>query len=113
MTQKIQQFPLLLLMTNMFIVMTGIGLVIPIMPTIMHEFNAGGQTLGLLIATFSLAQFLFSPFAGDLSDRVWSKKNYYIGFNSFFIFAIYFCFFTAAFSYFLFHVQSLALVLPF
>ena len=79
MAQKIQQFPLLLLMTNMFIVMTGIGLVIPIMPTIMHEFNAGGQTLGLLIATFSLAQFLFSPFAGDLSDRVGRKKIIILG----------------------------------
>ena len=74
MAQKFQQFPLLILMTNIFIVMTGIGLVIPIMPTIMHDFGAGGQTLGLLIATFSFAQFLFSPLAGDLSDRYGRKK---------------------------------------
>ena len=79
MAQKVQQFPLLILMTNMFIVMMGIGLVVPIMPTIMHEFNAGGQTLGLLIATFSLAQFLFSPLAGNLSDRVGRKKIILLG----------------------------------
>ena len=72
--KNIQQFPLLILMANMFIVMTGIGLVIPIMPTIIHDFGAGGKTFGLLIATFALAQFIFSPIAGDLSDRFGRKK---------------------------------------
>ena len=41
--------------------------------------NAGGKTLGLLIATFSLAQFLFSPFAGGLSDRLGRKKIILLG----------------------------------
>ncbi|KMY50719.1 MFS transporter [Peribacillus loiseleuriae] len=72
--KKLQQFPLLILMANMFIVMTGIGLVIPIMPTIIHDFGAGGKTFGFLIATFALAQFIFSPIAGDLSDRFGRKK---------------------------------------
>ncbi|HEY9576872.1 MAG TPA: MFS transporter, partial [Pseudobacillus sp.] len=74
-----QQFPLLILMGNMFIVMTGIGLVIPIMPTIIHDFGAGGKTFGLLIATFALAQFIFSPIAGDLSDRLGRKKAIVFG----------------------------------
>lgn len=77
--QQIQQFPLLILMMNMFIVMTGIGLVIPIMPTIIHEFGAGGKTFGFLIATFAFAQFLFSPLAGDLSDRYGRKKSIIFG----------------------------------
>ncbi|WP_028391678.1 MFS transporter [Bacillus cihuensis] len=72
--KTLQQFPLLILMANMFIVMTGIGLVIPIMPTIIHDFGAGGKTFGFLIATFALAQFIFSPIAGDLSDRFGRKK---------------------------------------
>ena len=80
MSQKnTQQFPLLILMGNMFIVMTGIGLVIPIMPTIIHDFGAGGKTFGLLIATFALAQFIFSPIAGDLSDRLGRKKAIVFG----------------------------------
>lgn len=80
MTRKnIQQFPLLILMLNMFIVMTGIGLVIPIMPTIIHDFGAGGKTFGFLIATFAFAQFLFSPLAGDLSDRYGRKKSIVFG----------------------------------
>lgn len=77
--KNIQQFPLLILMANMFIVMTGIGLVIPIMPTIIHDFGAGGKTFGLLIATFALAQFIFSPIAGDLSDRFGRKKIIVVG----------------------------------
>ncbi|MEK4028556.1 MULTISPECIES: MFS transporter [Bacillaceae] len=80
MSQKnVQQFPLLILMANMFIVMTGIGLVIPIMPTIIHDFGAGGKTFGLLIATFAFAQFIFSPIAGDLSDRLGRKKAIVFG----------------------------------
>lgn len=74
-----RQLPLLLLMMNMFIVMTGIGLVIPIMPTIIHEYGAGGKTFGFLIATFAFAQFLFSPLAGDLSDRFGRKKSIIFG----------------------------------
>ncbi|KAB7705972.1 MFS transporter [Bacillus aerolatus] len=77
--KNIQQFPLLILMANMFIVMTGIGLVIPIMPTIIHDFGAGGKTFGLLIATFAFAQFIFSPLAGDLSDRLGRKKTIVFG----------------------------------
>ncbi|WP_110111922.1 MFS transporter [Bacillus sp. CGMCC 1.16541] len=61
--------PLILLMVNMFIVMTGIGLIIPIMPAYIEEFGASGQTLGLLVAAFGLTQFLFSPLAGELSDK--------------------------------------------
>jgi DHA1 family multidrug resistance protein-like MFS transporter len=78
-TKNIQQFPLLILMMNMFIVMMGIGLVIPIMPTIIHDFGAGGKTFGFLIATFAFAQFLFSPLAGDLSDRFGRKKTIIFG----------------------------------
>ncbi|OMP66923.1 MFS transporter [Domibacillus epiphyticus] len=77
--KKIQQFPMIILMMDMFIIMTGIGLVIPIMPTIIHEFGAGGKTFGFLIATFAFAQFLFSPMAGDLSDRVGRKKTIIFG----------------------------------
>ncbi|WP_238942047.1 MFS transporter [Bacillus sp. REN10] len=77
--ERNSRFSLFILMVNMFIVMTGIGLIVPIMPTIIHEFDAGGKTFGLLIATFSFAQFLFSPLAGDLSDRLGRKKTIIAG----------------------------------
>ncbi|MNO16867.1 Tetracycline resistance protein, class B [compost metagenome] len=65
---------ILLLMINIFIIFTGIGLVIPIMPTYMTELNISGSIVGLMVAAFSLTQLIFSPIAGRLSDRLGRKK---------------------------------------
>lgn len=65
---------MLLLMLNIFLVFTGIGLVVPIMPTYMNELHITGSTVGLLVAAFSLTQLLFSPYAGRLSDSLGRKK---------------------------------------
>lgn len=65
---------MLLVMLNIFLAFTGIGLVVPIMPTYMNELGITGSTVGLLVASFSLAQLLVSPFAGRLSDRIGRKK---------------------------------------
>ncbi|WP_339317161.1 MFS transporter [Paenibacillus sp. FSL R10-2734] len=65
---------MLLVMLNIFLAFTGIGLVVPIMPTYMNELGISGSTVGLLVASFSLAQLLVSPFAGRLSDRIGRKK---------------------------------------
>lgn len=65
---------LIILMFNMFITMSGIGLIIPVMPDYLKQFGAAGQALGLLIATFAFAQFVFSPLAGNLSDK-YGRKN--------------------------------------
>lgn len=69
MTQQSNKIALYILMFNMFITMGGIGIIVPVMPAYLEIFGVGGQVLGFLIATFALAQFLFSPIAGDLSDR--------------------------------------------
>lgn len=65
---------ILLLMLNIFIIFTGIGLVIPIMPTFMDELHISGSMMGLMVAAFSLTQLLFSPLAGRLSDTLGRKK---------------------------------------
>lgn len=70
---------LLLLMFNIFLVFTGIGLVIPIMPTYMAELHISGSTVGMLVAAFSLTQLLFSPLAGRLSDSLGRKKIIVLG----------------------------------
>ena len=66
-------------MFNMFIAMAGIGLIIPIMPEYLGTFGVAGQALGFLIAMFSFSQFIFSPIAGDLSDKHGRKKLIIIG----------------------------------
>src|SRR5690606_18942375 len=68
------KFALYILMFNMFIAMSGIGLIIPIMPAYLDTFGVAGQVLGTLIATFAFAQFLFSPISGQLSDKYGRKK---------------------------------------
>lgn len=70
---KTNKTALYLLMFNMFITMLGIGIIIPVMPSYLAIFGVGGQVLGFLVAGFALAQFLFSPIAGDLSDRYGRK----------------------------------------
>ncbi|KQL48517.1 multidrug transporter [Brevibacillus choshinensis] len=67
------QRPILFLMVNMFIAMLGIGLIIPILPEFLKEFDAGGKTAGYLIAALGLTQFLFSPIAGEWSDKYGRK----------------------------------------
>lgn len=72
--EKKLKFALLILMFNMFISMSGIGLIIPIMPQYLKTFGGEGAVLGFLIASIALAQFIFSPLAGTMSDR-FGRKN--------------------------------------
>jgi len=83
--------PLFLLSFNLFIIMIGIGLVIPILPFYVEEFGAGATELGILVAIFSFMQFLFAPIWGRLSDRIGRKPLITVGLLGFamaeFIFA--------------------------
>lgn len=64
-----KKLPLFVLMVNLFIALLGQGMVIPILPEYLKQFNAGGSAAGYLVAAFGAAQFLFSPIGGRLSDR--------------------------------------------
>lgn len=64
---------LIMLMINMFIAMLGIGLIIPVLPDFLKAFDAGGKAAGYLVAAMGLTQFLFSPLAGEWSDKYGRK----------------------------------------
>ncbi|CAM4348124.1 MFS transporter [Paenibacillus typhae] len=70
---KSAKFPLFILMLNLFIALLGQGMVIPILPEYLKQFNAAGAAAGYLIAAFGAAQFIFSPIGGQLSDRLGRK----------------------------------------
>lgn len=70
---------MLLIMLNMFIVMLGVGLIIPVLPEFLKEFEAGGTTAGYLVAAFGLTQFVFSPLAGEWSDKYGRRLLIIIG----------------------------------
>ncbi len=48
----------------------GFGIVIPLLAFYAQTFDAGPVAVGLLMACYSLAQFLFAPLWGAISDRV-------------------------------------------
>lgn len=62
--------PLLPIFLTVFIDLVGFGIVIPVLPFYVRSFGADAAMLGLLTATFSLMQFLFSPILGAWSDRI-------------------------------------------
>lgn len=82
-TKKKGSGSLVILMVNMFIAMVGMGLIIPIMPKYVTAFGATGQAMGYLVAAFGLTQFLFSPIAGELSDKYGRKLLIVMGIGLF------------------------------
>jgi multidrug resistance protein len=56
--------------TTVALDLVGFGIVLPILPLYAERFGAGPATVGLLVATFSVAQLVFAPLWGRLSDRV-------------------------------------------
>jgi MFS transporter, DHA1 family, multidrug resistance protein len=70
---------LAILFFTMVVMMLGFGIIIPIIPFYIEIFGAGGLELGMLMAVFSIMQFLFSPFWGALSDRYGRKPILLIG----------------------------------
>lgn len=52
-----------------FLDMTGMGLLVPVIPLIVQEFRADALTIGWLMATYYAAQFVATPLLGAWSDR--------------------------------------------
>lgn len=77
MQKKEMALPILLI--NLFIAFLGIGLVIPVIPTIMNELDLSGAVVGNLVAAFALAQLIISPLAGKWVDRFGRKNMIVIG----------------------------------
>jgi DHA1 family tetracycline resistance protein-like MFS transporter len=55
---------------TVFLDLVGFGLVLPLLPNYAKGFGASGFQVGLIIASYSLMQFLFAPAWGAWSDRV-------------------------------------------
>jgi multidrug resistance protein len=59
----------LIIFLTVFIDLVGFGIVVPLVPLYSRHFGAQGILIGLIIASFSAMQFIFSPIWGRLSDR--------------------------------------------
>src|SRR5690349_21722674 len=81
---------LLIVFLVVFIDLLGFGIVLPMLPVIADTYikNALGPSadpkmegliIGLLMASFSLMQFLFAPSWGRLSDRIGRRPVLLVG----------------------------------
>ncbi len=63
--------PLVVIFTTVFIDLLGFGIVIPVLPFYAEgtQFNGTPRTVGLLFASYSIMQLIFSPVLGRLSDK--------------------------------------------
>src|SRR5260370_10839972 len=53
--------------------LVGFGIILPVLPLYARKFHASPAIIGLLVASFSVAQLLCSPLWGRLSDRIGRK----------------------------------------
>ncbi len=51
----------------------GFGIIIPLLPLYAERYGAGAGTVGMLFASYSVAQFVFAPVWGKVSDKIGRK----------------------------------------
>ncbi|HCW34556.1 multidrug efflux MFS transporter NorA [Mammaliicoccus sciuri] len=64
---------------NIFLMFLGISIVIPVLPTILHDLDLNGSDLGMLVAVFAMFQMIASPFGGRFADKFGKKIIIIIG----------------------------------
>ena len=72
-TDKPPQAALNVLALTVLLDLMGFGMILPLLPFYAEDFGASAFQVGLLFASYSLAQFLFSPLWGRFSDR-WGRR---------------------------------------
>ena len=68
-----QQRALLFVFALVLLEFTAFGMIIPLSPYLARDFGADDLQVGLLMSVYSLAQLIFAPLWGSLSDRVGRK----------------------------------------
>jgi len=70
---QLKRRALLTVFLTICVSLIGFGIVIPLLPFYAQRFQASEWQVGLLFASFSLAQFVAAPILGDWSDR-WGRR---------------------------------------
>ena len=64
---------------SLFVTVTGVGIVVPLLPVYAHSLGASGIYIGLIFGAFSLSRTLFLPYFGRLSDKYGRKRYITLG----------------------------------
>lgn len=72
---------LFVIFLTVFVDLLGFGIVLPLLPIYAERFTTdqSGWTIGALMSSFSIMQFLFAPIWGRLSDRIGRRPVLIIG----------------------------------
>lgn len=62
-----------------FVTVTGVGMVVPLLPVYAHKVGASGFAIGMIFGSFSLSRAFFPPFFGRWSDRRGRKPLIVVG----------------------------------
>ena len=77
------RYQIWILMLVILVDMIGIGIIIPFITYMVDDLSEPGEKIGMwvaaLMAAYALAQFIFSPFWGSLSDRIGRRPVLMIG----------------------------------
>ncbi|MFH1154013.1 MAG: MFS transporter [Pseudomonadota bacterium] len=69
----------LTLFFTIFTTITGVGIVVPLLPVYAHDLGAAGVYVGLIFGSFSLSRTVLLPVFGRMSDRRGRKPFIVIG----------------------------------
>ncbi len=84
---------------SIFATLTGVGIVVPLLPVYAHDLGASGLYIALIFGGFSLTRTFFLPWFGRWSDRIGRKPFINIGLFGYFMVAMAFIMAT--------HIQTL------
>lgn len=68
-SEAVKKRALLAIFLTIFVSLVGFGIIIPLLPAYAEKFQANELTIGLMLASFSIAQLIASPILGNWSDR--------------------------------------------
>ena len=68
-----------ILFVTVFLDLVGFGIIIPFLAYYVESFGAHAAVVGLLMSSYSLAQFIFAPVWGRISDRVGRRPILLLG----------------------------------
>jgi len=73
---------------SIFAAVTGVGIVVPLLPVYAHDLGASGFYIGLIFGSFSLSRTFFLPYFGRLSDLKGRKPLIVPGFLAYALISI-------------------------
>jgi len=80
---------------SIFAAVTGVGIVVPLLPIYAHDLGASGFYIGLIFGAFSLSRTFFLPYFGRLSDIKGRKPLIVPGFLAYALISVAFVYSTS------------------